>query len=65
MSARRTLSVSEVTHFGRTEFRPECPESRFLAELLGRVNLTEANLERAREYGYEIKVIKTEAKGKI
>lgn len=50
-----TIHVKILTHYGRVTIRPDCETSRRFCELLGQVTLTEDNVKKIKELGYEIK----------
>lgn len=51
----RVIYVSVVEYYGRVTVKPECPVSRAFCELLNQKTLTEANVEKIKKLGYQVR----------
>lgn len=56
LSYKRTLEVSELTAYGRTEYRPENDTALFFAELVKQKNLTPKDIEHIKKLGFEVRL---------
>lgn len=52
MTKRITIEIKDV--FGKLKFYPHCKDSKVFASIAGTTTLTETNLRRILELGYEI-----------